>query len=196
MTSSKTAILILAAGSSSRLGLPKQLLQLDHKSFLRRIAERALGIHPAEIAVVLGFESDRMKHELDDLPVRIVLNPDWKEGIASSIRHGVAALPLSIDAALIVLCDQPFIPSSHFSRLISACSNDHRITATAYESSPGVPSCFDRALFPELLALTGDTGAKGIIEKRLLEVTSIPCSEASIDIDTLTDYRNHIDSGR
>jgi molybdenum cofactor cytidylyltransferase len=194
MTSSKTAILILAAGSSSRLGLPKQLLQLDHKSFLRRIAERALSIHPAELAVVLGFESDRMKHELDDLPVQIVLNPDWKEGIASSIRHGVAALPSSIDAALIVLCDQPFIPSSHFSQLISACSNDHRITATAYEPSPGVPACFDRSLFPELLALTGDTGAKRIIGKRLQEVTSIPCSEAGIDIDTLSDYRNHFDS--
>ncbi len=196
MTSSRTAILILAAGSSSRLGLPKQLLQLDQRSLLRRITELVLGIRPATVVVVLGFESDRMKHELDDLPVQIVLNPDWKEGIASSIRQGIGALPPSIDAALIVLCDQPFIPSSHFSKLIAACSNEHPIAATAYQPSPGVPACFDRSVFPELLALTGDSGAKRIIGKRLQEVASISCPEAIIDIDTLADYREHIDSSR
>jgi len=196
MTSTKTAILILAAGGSSRLGLPKQLLQLDQRSLLRRITETALDLRPAGVVVVLGFESDRMKHELDDLPVQIVLNPAWKEGIASSIRAGVGILPRSVDAALIVLCDQPFIPSSHLRQLITACTDEHPVTATAYEPSPGVPACFDRSVFPELLTLAGDSGAKRIIGKRRHEVIAISCPEASIDIDTLADYRKHFDPTR
>lgn len=193
MTSTNTAFLILAAGGSSRLGLPKQLLQLDQRTLLRRITESALDLHSAGVVVVLGFESDRMKHELDDLPVQIVLNPAWKEGIASSIRQGIGMIPPSVDAALIVLCDQPFIPITHFSQLITACSHKHPIAATAYEPSPGVPACFDRSLFPELLALTGDSGAKQIIGKRQQEVIAISCPEASIDIDTLADFRKHFD---
>ena len=196
MTSTTAAILILAAGGSSRLGLPKQLLQLEQQSLLRRITELALGLRPAEVVVVLGFESDRIKHELDDLPVQVVLNPAWKEGIASSIRQGIGILPPSVDAALIALCDQPFIPSSHFGQLITACSSEHPIAATAYGPSPGVPACFDRSVFPELLALTGDSGAKRVIGKHRHNVIAISCPEASIDIDTLADYRKHIDSSR
>jgi molybdenum cofactor cytidylyltransferase len=196
MTSSSTAILILAAGSSSRLGLPKQLLQLDRKSLLRRIAETALELHPAEVVVVLGFEPDRMKHELHDLAVKIVLNHDWQEGIASSLRHGMAGLSPTLDGALIALCDQPFIPVTHLSHLISSCSIQHPIAATSYEPSPGVPACFHRTLFPELLTLTGDSGARRIIEKHIQETTVFPCTEASIDIDTASDYRQYFDPGR
>jgi molybdenum cofactor cytidylyltransferase len=194
MTSFRTAILIPAAGNSSRLGLPKQLLQLHEESLLRRIAETALALQPVEVVVVLGFESDRMKHELDDLPVQIHLNAGWKEGIASSIRTGIESLPQSVDAVLIALSDQPFIPSSHFGRLIAACSIEHPIAATAYGQSAGVPACFSRPMFPELLALTGDSGAKRILERHRHEVAAFPCTEASIDIDTLADYRKHLDS--
>jgi molybdenum cofactor cytidylyltransferase len=196
MTSSRTAILILAAGSSSRLGLPKQLLQLGDKSLLRRIAETALELHPAEVVVVLGFESDRMKHELGDLAVKIVLNHRWQEGIASSIRSGVESIPQTADAILIALSDQPFIPASHLSRLIVSCSREHPIAATSYGTSPGVPACFHRMVFPELLALTGDSGARGIIGKHIQDTTAIPCAEASIDIDTVSDYRKFFPSDR
>jgi molybdenum cofactor cytidylyltransferase len=196
MSSSTTAILILAAGSSSRLGLPKQLFQLDHRSLLRRIAETALTLHPAEAIVVLGFESDRMKHELDNLPLQILVNTAWKEGIASSIRRGIESLPRTIDSALITLCDQPFVPTSHFRKLIAACSSEHLIAATAYGQSLGVPACFGRSIFPELLKLSGDSGAKGIIERHRSEVTGIPCQEAGIDIDTIEDQRSHLGSDR
>jgi len=83
MTNSSTAIIILAAGSSSRLGVPKQLLQHNNESLLRHSVETALSAHPAEVLIVLGFEADRMEHEVDDLPVRVVLNTSWQEGIAS-----------------------------------------------------------------------------------------------------------------
>jgi CTP:molybdopterin cytidylyltransferase MocA len=192
MKSSSTACIILAAGGSTRLGLPKQLLQLEQKSLLRRACETALDLDVAEVVVVLGFEMDRMKRELNDLPVKVLPNQRWKEGIASSIRVGVEALPHSIDAAMVILCDQPFVPPAHLRRLIEACSVQTPIAATAYPNAPGVPACFARVVFPELLSLEGDAGAKRIIAHHRHEVAEFPCPEASIDIDTLADYQNHL----
>lgn len=176
------------------MGLPKQLLQLRGKSLLRHAADTALAAHPAEVVTVLGFESDRMKHELDDMPVRIVLNQAWHEGIASSLKAGIAALPDSIEAALMLLCDQPFITTELLVSLITCCTDKRPISATGYEQTAGVPACFNRSLFPELCELTGDRGAKLIIDKSPGRVTTIPFNAANIDIDTLEDYRKHIES--
>jgi molybdenum cofactor cytidylyltransferase len=194
MNPSSTAIIILAAGNSSRMGLPKQLLQLHGKSLLRHAADTALAAHTAEVVAVLGFESDRMKHELDDLPVRIILNPAWKEGIASSIREGIAAVPETVEAALMLLCDQPFVTTELLIRLITCCTDKRPIAATGYEQTAGVPACFGRSLFPELKQLTGDHGAKLVIDEDPARVTTIPFNAAIIDIDTLEDYRKHIES--
>ena len=194
MNPSSTAIIILAAGSSSRMGLPKQLLQLHGKSLLRHAAETALGAHPAEVVAVLGFESDRMKHELDDLPLRIILNPAWQEGIASSIKEGITALPGTVEAAVMLLCDQPFVTTDLLIRLITCCTDKKPIAATGYEQTSGVPACFMRQLFPELLQLSGDHGAKQVINLNPVRVTTIPFNAATIDIDTLEDYRKHIES--
>ena len=191
---SSTSILILAAGNSSRLGLPKQLLQFQGKSLLRHAAEIALATHPAEVACVLGFESDRMKHELDDLAVRLVLNHGWQEGVASSVREGILSLPVTIDSTVITLCDQPFVTSSHLVSLISACGVEKPISATGYENTVGVPACFAHSVFSELLDLHGDAGAKKVINSDPARVNAIPFPEAGIDIDTLRDYQSHLDS--
>lgn len=192
MKNSSTAIIILAAGNSSRLGLPKQLLQYKQKSLLRHIAETALVTHPSEVTAILGFEADRMKHELDDLSVRLVLNAGWTEGIASSIREGIGALTPSVEAALILLCDQPFVTEDLLNQLIASCSAENPISATGYEQTAGVPACFGRSLFPELLNLRGDAGAKRVITPHLAKVVKIPFPDASIDIDTLSDYRRYL----
>jgi molybdenum cofactor cytidylyltransferase len=194
MNPSSTAIIIVAAGSSSRMGLPKQLLQLHGKSLLRHAADTALASHPAEVVAVLGFESDRMKHELDDLPVRIILNPAWGEGIASSIKEGITSLSATVEAALMLLCDQPFVTTELLIRLITCCTDKKPIAATGYEQTAGVPACFRRSLFPELNQLTGDHGAKRVIDKNPARVTTIAFDAANIDIDTLEDYRKHIES--
>ena len=193
MTNSTTAIIILAAGSSSRLGLPKQLLQLHDKSLLRHSVEVALAAQAAEAVVILGFEADRMRHEIDDLTLRIVVNPTWQEGIASSIREGISSLPLTIDAALLSLCDQPFVTSELLGQLIAVCSEPQNLIAAAeYNNTVGVPACFSRSLFPELLELRGDAGAKRIIELHRQRTVAVPFPQASIDIDTLEDYRKHL----
>jgi molybdenum cofactor cytidylyltransferase len=192
MKNSSTAIIILAAGNSSRMGLPKQLLQFRRKSLLRHAAENALAAHPAELIAILGFDADRMKLELDDLLLREVTNPGWEEGIASSIRMGITSLPSTIDGALLMLCDQPFVTSDLLTRLIAACTAEKPISATDYGQTLGVPACFGRSAFSWLLDLRGDKGAKGIIEQNRTHVAAIAFPEAGIDIDTIPDYKKHL----
>lgn len=192
MTNSSTAIIILAAGSSSRLGLPKQLLQHNNESLLRHSVETALSAHPAEVLVVLGFEADRMKHEVDDLPVRVVLNSSWQEGIASSIKKGIGSLPDQTGGALILLCDQPSVTTDLLQKLISSCTDERPIAATAYNQTVGVPACYRRSIFGELLQLKGDGGAKRIIEQDPNRTAIIPSSQTMVDIDTLEDYQKYI----
>jgi len=196
MNPSSTAIIILAAGGSARMGLPKQLLQHRGKSLLRHTAETALATLPSEVVAVLGSEADRMKHELDDLPVRLITNQGWQEGIASSIRAGIAEIPVTVEASLMLLCDQPFVTSDLLLRLIAACTGEKPIAATGYERTYGVPACFMRSLFAELLDLHGDAGAKRVIHRDERRVTTVPFPEARVDIDTLEDYRTHLESAR
>ena len=191
-----SSIIILAAGGSARLGLPKQLLHHKGKSLLRRSAETALAAHPANIIAVLGFESDRMKHELDDLPVHIVVNNEWHEGIASSIREGINALPPTTNSALIMLCDQPFVNSDLLVGLMEACSEQKPIAATGYDQTSGVPACFLRSMFSELVELKGDQGAKTVIRLDASRVNVLPFNNANIDIDTIEDFQKLIDSTR
>lgn len=187
MKNSATSIIILAAGNSSRLGLPKQLLRHKNQSFLRLIAENALRVRPSEVIAVLGFASDRMQREFEDLPVRVVLNREWTEGIASSIRAGIRAVHSQAEAALISLCDQPAVTTELLSQLISLCSHEKPIAATEYNRILGVPACFDRSIFSELLLLQGDTGAKQVIARNRNRVSAHPFPAAAIDIDTLED---------
>lgn len=163
-------------------------------SLLRHAAETALATHPAEIVAVVGFESDRMRHELDDLPVHIVVNSTWQEGISSSIREGIESLPPASDAGLLMLCDQPFVTTELLIRLITGCTDSRPIAATGYEQTSGVPACFKRSLFPELMDLTGDRGAKRVIDKNPSRVATILFDAANIDIDTLEDYQKYINS--
>jgi molybdenum cofactor cytidylyltransferase len=189
MNNSETAIIILAAGGSSRLGVPKQLLQYKNKTLLRLIAEKALEVRASEVIIVIGHESNRMQHELEDLPIRIVLNRDWTEGIASSIRAGITAMHAEVDAALICLCDQPSVTIKLLSQLVSSCSHEKPIAATSYSQILGVPACFHRVIFPELLRLRGDDGAKRVIAQDRSRVVAHHFPQAAADIDTLGDYR-------
>jgi molybdenum cofactor cytidylyltransferase len=190
MNPSTTSIIVLAAGSSSRLGLPKQLLQYKNKSLLKTIVEKGLMVRPLELVVVLGYEVGRMEDELKNLKLRIVINRDWREGIASSVRAGIKAVDDRADGALISLCDQPAITSELLSNLISICTDEIPIAATEYNHVLGVPACYQRSMFPELLSLQGDTGAKYIISLNKARVAGYPFPDAAIDVDTLDDIPN------
>jgi CTP:molybdopterin cytidylyltransferase MocA len=184
----KVAGVILAAGGSSRLGKPKQLLSYQGRPLIVHAVEtvRAAGID--EIFVVTGSDASLVRESLATLDVHIVENDTWQDGISTSIRKGIGVIGEGVDGALLVLCDQPRIPSSHLEKLVQRfAANPETPVASGYSGTAGVPVIFPRRLFGSLLELSGAAGAKGILQREKTEV--LPCVEAAIDIDEKSDLR-------
>ena len=192
LTPNATAIIILAAGESSRMGRPKQLLLFRGQSLLRHAAQTALATPFRPVVVVLGANADLLRPELDGLEVQIVLNPDWQQGMSRSLQVGITAassLILHPSSLLLMLCDQPFVTPELLSRLAETGQETGKlIVACDYGGSPGVPAWFHHSLTAELLALQGAAGAKQIFAKHSGEIAFIPFPEGEQDIDTPEDY--------
>ncbi|MCR8556328.1 nucleotidyltransferase family protein [Mucilaginibacter sp. BJC16-A38] len=187
-----TGIVILAAGSSSRLGKPKQNLIYKDKTLLQRTINAALETGCLPVIVVLGANADLIKPIAEDLPVEIIYNDDWEEGMSSSIRAGINALQKNetkVDSVILMLCDQPFVDAEILKQLIPTNSAKN-ITASAYNRAIGPPVFFDGYYFPELLLLQGNEGAKKLMLKYEVNITTIPFLLGSVDIDTTEDYEN------
>ncbi|MBI2214350.1 MAG: NTP transferase domain-containing protein [Acidobacteria bacterium] len=182
-------VAILAAGASTRMGTAKQLLDLGGESLLRRVVNGAVASRAGEVIVVVGSRSDEVAKELDGLDVRVVINDDWQSGIASSVIAAIReARDLGAPAVVIALADQPFVGATHLRRLASTIrASDARIVASAYPEGGGVPAAFDRALFGELEALRGDTGARDLIRRLPALTLEIPI-ERTADVDTKEEY--------
>jgi len=188
MTKSATSIILLAAGASNRFGRPKQLIPFKGHSLLRHLAETALASNAASVHIVLGAYADFLKHQLHGLKVHTIVNSDWNLGISSSVHAGVKDLGRSVKAALIILCDQPYVTSKLLNRMMETFEKTKKlIIACEYKNALGVPALFDRKLFGKLENLSGDRGAKQVIMKHRNDVASIPFPEGSIDIDTPED---------
>ncbi|MGA9767959.1 MAG: nucleotidyltransferase family protein [Blastocatellia bacterium] len=184
-------LVILAAGASTRLGRPKQLLMVDECSLLRRAIESALASVCQPIAVVLGAFATRLIEELIDLPAYVVINPHWEKGMSSSIRIGIDALEagLKIEAAIIMLCDQPFVTAEIIDDLVAAYrATGRQIVASEYGGTLGAPALFGRPLFADLKMLEEAEGAKKVINEHASQVLRIPFAQGAIDIDTPMDY--------
>ncbi len=182
------AAVVLAAGGSTRMGRPKLALPIRGVPMIRRAAQAALESGCAEVIVVLGTHGDLYRALLDGLRVRIVHNPEPGEGMGSSISVGVGAVHGDAEGAVILLADQPFVTAEAIARLIDAASGGARIVASACLATAGPPAYFHRSLFPELLALEGDRGARSILLAHPEEVTTVPLPEAeAADIDTRDD---------
>lgn len=129
-----------------------------------------------------------MKLEIADLQVDVIVNPHWQNGISTSIRAGIQSLEPNIDAAIMVLCDQPKLSTDILNTLIDTYSSTRApIVTCKYAGTVGVPTLYDRCIFPELLALRGDHGAKPIIERYASERIEIDFSGGELDIDTIAD---------
>jgi CTP:molybdopterin cytidylyltransferase MocA len=173
-----TAAVLLAAGASRRLGRPKQLVELDGEPLVHRIARIALtACEP--VAVVAGAVP--LGDVLADLPVAIVDNVVWAEGIASSIRAGIAWASAA-EAVVLLTCDQLLLDGAHLHMLIRA-SGGSRLAASRYEGVLGVPAVFPCELFPVLLALEGDRGAQPLLEAAV----PVDWPAGARDLDTLAD---------
>lgn len=187
-----TGIIILAAGDSTRMGTPKQLLAWNGTSLLRHAISQALALPNADVVVVLGAKLDAMRREIGDLPALVVENPNWREGMGSSLRAGLRALldtQPGTEAVIFHLCDQPLVSAA----IMEALAARHResgcaLVASEYGGTLGVPALFDRSLFPELLALGGAEGARQVIRRHCALAAAIPFPGGEIDIDTADDY--------
>jgi molybdenum cofactor cytidylyltransferase len=184
-------VMILAAGQSSRLGQPKQLLEFRGRTLLRHVIEVAIAADCGEIVVVLGAAISACRSQIPkEIPT--VENPNWQTGMASSIGVGLNFLLLqhpNLQAVLITVCDQPFISAPLFNQLITRYqTHSSRIVASQYGDVVGVPALFDRSLFPDLLNLTGDMGARKIIQKYQAECQVVAFPQGEMDVDTMADY--------
>lgn len=188
---SHCGLIILAAGNSSRLGRPKQLLPFNGQSLLQHTISIALQVADPVI-VVLGAKAHEIQLAVHHQPVHLVHNDNWSAGMASSIHCGLTALRSlspTTGKVIITVCDQPYVSVELLQGLIHGQSaSGQPIAACAYGDTTGIPALFHASLFPELMALTGDTGARKLIKQYADRTTTIPFPLGAIDIDTLPDY--------
>lgn len=181
-------VIILAAGGSRRLGTPKQLLRdASGETLIVRAARTVLASVCRPVVVVLGAAADTIRPALDGLPVTIAVNPDWESGMAGSLQAGLVALG-EVDAGLMLLCDQPGVTPALLNLLAATYqTTGHGLVACKYGGALGVPALFARSLFPDLLALHGEQGARRIIQTYAGPQSHISFPEGISDVDTLAD---------
>ena len=185
----KLSILILAAGNSSRLGQPKQLIEFEGQTLIERITETAL-LFSDDILIVLGgnFELIIPKLERFNNSISTIFNPNWQQGMGTSISIGVEKLAEKADLILILLSDQPFISKVLLQNMMQtfAKSSNH-IVSCVYNQQLGVPMIFDKSMFPQLIKLNGEKGAKSFLHLYKNSISVVDFPEGIIDIDTPED---------
>ena len=184
--SSSLAILILAAGTSSRLGEPKQLVKYQNKTLIQISIEKALEVS-SNVTVVLGEKADLIKKEIENYSIIIMTNQEYKKGIGTSISYGISFLK-EFNKTLIMLCDQPFISSTHLQKLIDKSNNSNKIVCSFYKKDVAVPAIFPKLFYKDLLSLNTDKGAKAIIKKNKYESIHLD-DNLAFDVDTQEDKK-------
>ena len=196
--------IVLAAGASRRMGQPKQLLPWgrDGQPMLRHVVQTALAAPVDEVVVVLGHAVDRIAPILEGLPVRVVVNPAWANGLSTSVRAGVDAVPPTAEAALFVLADQPQLTSNAIAAVVARFRRTRApIVVPTAGGRQGAPALFARTLFDELRAVQGDRGGRNVRARHpdLVETVELTDPTLLADVDTPDDYsschRNHPTAG-
>lgn len=193
MKNDSIGIILLAAGASARMGEPKQLLRFRGETLLRRAAKTASAVSK-KVVVALGARIEIVRKEIEDLPVKIAENKNWETGMSGSIKLGLENLSTGandLSAVIVMVCDQPFVSENLLKKNIAIFqTTDSLIVACEYQNTLGVPALFHRKLFPELLALDAETGAKQLIKKYHAQTTAVSFPEGAFDVDTPVDYEN------
>ncbi|SNT39466.1 molybdenum cofactor cytidylyltransferase [Ekhidna lutea] len=184
-------LLVLAAGASSRLGQPKQLVKFEDKPLLQHILDIGKEVNVNERVLVLGAKSELIQEVIIPGAFSIVHNYDWEKGMSTSIKVGLKSLQekhTNLKHVIIMLSDQPYVTIEIINQLI-ASQDDTKpcITTCSYANQMGVPAIFSHHFFADLLKLTGDQGARKLIQQKLDHVRTIPFSKGVIDIDTPDD---------
>lgn len=190
---SNVAILLLAAGSSTRMEQPKQLLKFRDKTLLENVISVALATSCRPVVVVLGAWFHEIEPTIAHLPVQVVRNINWEDGMSSTIACGVDYLMKNhpdTAALLLLLCDQPFVDAGILNELVEKWKTSRQpIVAAAYDDTFGVPALFDRSCFEELSELSGRQGAKSLMTEHPGEVATVYFRDGEVDLDTPEDYQ-------
>ncbi len=181
-------VIVLAAGASTRFGSAKQLVRIAGRPMLHAAVTRAVEVAGNAVIVVLGARAQELAPLLSHSPASIVINRDWREGLASSIRAGVARLPAACSGAMLLLADQAAVTAEDLRRLAGVWRRQTAYVAAAvYGTTVGVPAIFPRSAFAELSQLRGDQGARALIKRNADRVVRVPMESAGVDIDTPED---------
>ena len=185
--------IILAAGSSSRMGESKQMLTINGQRLLVRTIQTVLDSGIQDVVVVLGSDESIHRKAIGNLPVDTTFNDEWENGMGSSIKHGLLHVtsrhPVP-EAVIILVCDQPLLGHRHLQALVAKYQQAAKpIIASSYAQQPGVPVLFDHTCYERLLGLEDKEGAKKVILKNLSDVALVPFPGGEIDLDTMEDYQ-------
>lgn len=187
----RVGIVILAGGRSSRMGTAKLLLPLGAVPTVTHVARAAVATSLRPIIVVLGHQADQIRAAVMSLDVTFIVNPSYQDGQSTSLRAGLAALPRGVSGAIILLGDQPLVTAMQIERLVAtAATSGAPIVAASYAGVRGNPVYFARSCFPELQAITGDVGGRGVVANHASEVALVEMDdyEAGFDLDEPEDY--------
>lgn len=194
-----TTAIILAAGSSSRMGQSKQLLDIHGEKLLVKTIQTFLNAGISDIVVVLGSDEAIHRNLIKDLPVEIAYNAHWQKGMGTSIKAGLAQMTSkhpSTDSIIISVCDQPLLSEQTISNLIQEFQKTGKpIVASGYSDAAGVPALFDKTYFDKLANLPDHQGAKKIILQNQADVSIVPFPGGEIDLDTMEDYEGFVNRG-
>lgn len=187
----RIAGIILAAGQSSRMGRTKQLLPWQGTTVLDAVLEQARRSILDELILVLGSAAGRIQHEVNIQGMRVIENPDSIHGQSTSLQAGLSALPDAVQAAVFLLGDQPLVRSGVIDRIVETYKGSKAaIVLPVYQGQRGNPVLIDRSLFPRLMQLEGDTGARAVFAENASSICEMPVREEGVcqDIDTWEDY--------
>lgn len=187
-----TVCVLLAAGSSSRMGQPKVLLPFNGKTLLQHAIDEIKKVDGTELLVITGCYHLLLKDILEQQQIAFVENTNWRDGMGASIQTGMKHVMQFYPAAtsvIILVCDQPFISAGLLYKLISAQMQTHKgIVAAAYNNTTGTPVLFHKKYFAALSLLNGQYGAKKLIQQMNDDVATVPFPAGAVDIDTMEDY--------
>jgi molybdenum cofactor cytidylyltransferase len=189
-------VIVLAAGSSSRLGTPKQLLAVGGQNLVQHAVSVALSSRIGPVLVVTGANRKAVEANLEDMDVQLAYNPDWQEGMGASIRWGTqVALGLypETDGLLFMVCDQPHIQPQVLRALLERQRESGKpIVTSSYEGVRGTPALYHASLFAELKTMQGDSGARPLLQKHGDDIVTVPFEQGRTDIDTHADYERYL----
>lgn len=186
-------IILLAAGQSSRLGSPKQLLEYEGISLIVKAVETATHTRQYPVVVVLGAHAKMIEPYLDNTSIKVVDNQEWEQGVSSSIRKGIQSMNHyfpTVDGIVFMVCDQPYLDHLIIAQLIDL-QNETGLPAAAciYDDNIGTPALFHKSLFNDLINLNGDKGARMLLMQMKDDVALLSFEGGSTDIDTKEDYK-------